>query len=312
MTLPRSILLLLSFLLPCLAPAQEAEEAPDHPLQPLLWKVEGGELEEPSYLFGTIHLGKGPIGNLHPAAERAIEASDAVHTEVPMDAATQMGMAKHFVRSDGRKLSESIGEELTTRLETELRAINPQLGIATLESFKTWAVAVTMPLLKAQLNGTRAVDAIVWNQAEELGKATGALEKPADQAAIFDDLAEEEQIVFLSESLRQMKQAREAGEDPVDDLMNAYIAGDPERLDDEMERQLQGMAEGEHRELGERLMSRLLDERNVTMAATMIDRMTAEPGRSFFFAVGAGHYVGDGNIRDILTEKGYTVTRVTE
>ena len=76
------------------------DEEMKHPEKPLLWKVEGKGMKEPSWLFGTIHIGEGPIVTLHPAADKAFENSDAVYTEVPMDMATQIGLAQHFIRKD--------------------------------------------------------------------------------------------------------------------------------------------------------------------------------------------------------------------
>lgn len=289
----------------------EARE-PEHPLKPFLWKVEGGDLEKPSWLFGTIHLGSGPLGTLHPAARRALDGSDAVFTELPMDMATQMGLTKHLLRDDDQTLREAIGKELAKRLAEELAAINPQLDLSFFDSFKTWAVGMTLPMLKAQLSGAQALDAVIWNHASEAGKITGALEKPADQFGIFDALKEEEQIVFLSESLRAMREAREAGEDPLDELIQAYISGEDERLNAEMERHIREMRAGEHADLGKRLTTQLIDDRNAAMAATIGEKLAAHPGRSQFFAVGAAHYLGDGNIGERLAERGFTVTRITE
>lgn len=295
-----------------LVPALAAEpEAPEHPLRPMLWKVEGKGLEKPSWLFGTIHVGNGPVGTLHPAAAEALDACDALYTEVPMDAATQVGMAKHFVRTDGKKLSESVGEEIFKDLSAELKKVSPLLTPEVFQSFKTWAVAVTVPMLKLQLTGGQPLDMIVWNRASEAGKTTGALEKPEDQFGIFDDLTEEEQIILLSEALRLQREGREKGEDPVGKLVEAYVAGDPKRVQAEVEKQFAEMAEGEHAELGKKLLKRLLDDRNVIMAEGIVERFKAEPAKSHFFAVGTGHYVGKGNVGELLTKQGYTVTLVT-
>lgn len=307
------VLASLSAALVVLAPAFAGPEpdAPEHPLRPLLWKVEGKGLEKPSWLFGTIHLGDGPVAHLHPAVAKALASSDAVYTEVSMDPATQLGLARHFVRDDGKKLSDSIGEELHKQFAAELKAVNPALTPVVFESFKTWAVAVTVPLLKAQLSGATPLDGIIWQKAKEAGKTTGALEKASDQFGIFDDLTEEEQIILLSESLRLQREARAKGENPVDKLVEAYISGDPKAVEAEVERQFHEMAEGEHKALGEKLLKRLLDDRDTSMARTIAARLKAEPDKSHFFAVGSAHYVGKDNIGEQLRKKGYTVTLVT-
>lgn len=306
-------------LLACLATfglSAIADEAPAeklaHPVKPLLWKVEGNGLEKPAWLFGTIHLGKGPLGKLHPAAEKALDGADAVYTEVPMDPASQLGMAKHFVRNDGLRLADSIGEELSKQLDEELKTINPQLDAKPFQAFKTWAVGVLVPMLKIQLSGDQPIDAIIWNHASAAGKTMGALEKPKDQFGIFDALEEEEQIVLLAEGLRMQKEARASGEDPIDLLVKAYLSGDVEKVEAEMERNFNEMAKGEHKELGERLLKQLLGDRNVSMTTVLIEKLKEEPAQSHFFAVGAGHYVGKDNIGSLLKKKGYQVTRVTE
>lgn len=301
-------------LLAILAPASAEPDAPklEHPVQPLLWKVEGKGLEKPSWLFGTIHLGKGPVGRLHPEAAKALEASDAVYTEVSMDPVNQLGLARHFIRDDGKKLSESIGEELFKQFTVELKAVNEALTPAVFESFKTWAAAVTVPLLEVQLSGAMPLDGIIWQQAKAAGKTTAALEKAADQFGIFDDLTEQEQIILLAESLRLQREARVEGDDPIGKLVEAYLTGDPKQVSDEVERQFKEMAEGEHKELGQKLLKRLLNDRDAAMAATMASRLEAEPAKSHFFAVGAAHYLGKDNIGDRLRKRGYTVTLVRD
>lgn len=310
MKLPRLIAagLLAATFLPATPAAAEAE----HPAKPMLWKVEGKGLAKPSWLFGTIHVGKGPVGILHPAAADALDASGAVYTEVPMDMATQLGLARHFIRSDGQTLTASIGEGLSKQLDAELAAIQPELDSAVFQSLKTWTVAVTVPMLKLQLAGGQPLDAVIWQLGEKKGKTLGSLEKPEDQFSIFDDLPEDEQVLLLAESLKLQKKARETGKDPVDDLVTAYLSGDEKQIETQMELQFTEMAKGEHKELGEKLLKKLLPDRNLTMAAAIAAKLAAEPDRSHFFAVGTGHYVGTENIGELLRKKGYTVTRITE
>lgn len=283
-----------------------------HPDQPLLWKVEGKGLKKPSWLFGTIHIGEGPIANLHPAAAKAFDGADGLFTEVPMDMATQLGLAKHFIRKDGKSLSDAIGAELSKQLDSELKAINPALDSTPFQALKTWTVAVTLPVLEFQTKGTKALDMIIWERAIEAGKTTGSIEKPEDQFGIFDDLTEEEQVVFLAEGIRGQKEARESGENPMEALIDAYISGKAEQVQDEMEKHITDMADGEHKELGEKLIKRLLHDRNQVMAEFIADKLAAEPGKSHFFAVGAGHYIGKANVGELLGKKGYKVTRVTD
>lgn len=285
-----------------------ADEAPQHPLKPLLWKVEGAGLKQPSWLFGTIHLGRKPVATLHPAAAKALDASEILYTEIPMDAGTQLGMAVHLMRKDGKTLSDSIGPELKRQLAAELRAINPQLTPEVLDTLKTWAIAVTVPMLKDQMAGNVALDSLLWQKAAAAGKQTKPLERVIDQINIFDQLTEEEQVALLAETLKYQREKREGGKDPIDDMVEAYITGEPEKIDALTTAQFKEMEKGDNKELSRKLKKQVFDDRNTTMAATIAEHLKAEPGKIHFFAVGVGHYVGSGSICEQLRKKGYTVT----
>lgn len=284
----------------------------EHPEKPLLWKVEGNGLETPSYLFGTIHLGTGPLAKLHPAASAALDEADHVFTEVAFDPGTQMAMAASALRKDGMTLSESIGPELAAELGAELKRINPEFEIGPFDTLKTWAIAMTLQLLPSQLKGEKAVDLLIWETAAAAEKKLGGLEKPTDQIEIFEAFDEAGQIAMLAETLRIMRKDRAENRDSVADLIAAYVTGDPEKVQAEIEKSMQAMAEGEHKELGERLMKRLLEDRDVSMATTIGTLLAENPATGHFFAVGAGHLAGETSIRSHLTAKGYTISRISE
>ncbi len=294
-------------IVPQLALAQDAKEM-EHPVKPLLWKVEGKDLKQPSWLFGTIHLGRKPVSKLHPVADKALAGSDIIYTEVPMDAANQMGIAMHLIRKDGKTLSESIGAELKKEVTAELKQINPQLTADAFDPLKTWVIATTLPLLKDQMAGHVALDSRIWTQGEKAGKQLRALEKIIDQVNIFEDFTEEEQVTMLAETLKYQRKCRAENMDAVDELLNAYVSGDPKKVEDELNAQFNEMGEGDNLELSKKMKKAALDDRNITMAASIGKHLKAEPAKVHFFAVGAGHYVGKGNICELLRKEGYTVT----
>lgn len=287
-----------------------AEEAPPHPRAPMLWKVEGGGLTKPSWLFGTIHVGSGPVLVLHPLAEKAFGGSEVVCTEIPLDAESQLALAARVIRKDGRTLADSIGGDLTKRLDEELRAINPQLDSKPFQTLRTWSVNVTLPLLEVQLAGGKALDQLLWERAGEEGRETGALETPDDQFKVFDSFTEAEQVVMLDETLRLMKLAREEDKSPVQDLVDAYVEGSVEKLLDQIRGMVEEMMQGEARELNERLLEALIDKRNEGMARVIDERLRKAGDRSHFFAVGVAHYIGDDSVVGMLKQRGYRVSRV--
>lgn len=287
-----------------------ADEVPAHPLKPLLWKIEGGGLAKPSYLFGTIHLGGGALDKLHPAAEAAFDEASVVLTEIPLDARTQLAMTARIVRDDGKTLSESIGAELSAKLDELLREINPALNSAPFQALRTWAVATSLPLLEAQLAGTTPVDKMIWDKAEKAGKTTGGLETADFQFGLLDSFTEEEQVKLLAETVRIMATEREAGKNSIHELTEAYIQGDSEAIKRLMEKAITEMREGPQKELGAKLYGKLLSKRDETMAATIIGRLEDKPETVHFFAAGAAHFTGDTSIRNHLEKAGFRVTRI--
>lgn len=284
----------------------------EHPVKPLLWKVEGNGLKHPSYLFGTIHLSVSPVGTLHPAAEAALKAADVVCTEIPMDTASQMEVVPMLIRKDGKTLDESIGEKLSKELNMELKQINPQLNSAPFQSLKTWGVAMTVPMLPFQMKGEVALDAKIWERATKEKKSTGALETAAGQLGLFEEFTEAEQVSMLADVLKQLREDREAGKNTTADLIAAYVSGDEKAVLDEVNDSLTRSAEGENKELGERFIKHFLTERDVAMAGVIDGKLQASQDKVHFFAVGAAHYVGKPGITSHLIAKGYRITRITE
>ncbi len=292
-----------------LAPAHGQEEA-KHPLKPLLWKVEGKGLEKPSYLFGTIHLSKEVVTTLHPAAQKAFEEAGSLHVEIPMDPASLQATMPLLMRKDGKTLAESIGKELSAEVDGELKRINPALDATPFQPMKTWSLAVTLPILEDQLAGGEPLDMKLWQRAEKAGKKTAGMETVEGQTKGFDELAEADQVILLKETLRLLKEERKQGKDTMKALLDAYVSGEPAKVVEEVDKSLREMAEGEHKELGERLMKRLLTDRDKTMADYIVAALKKDPGTIHFFAAGAAHFCSEKSIRSHLEAAGYTVTRI--
>lgn len=296
------------FLISGVSLAQEVK----HPTSPFLWKIEGKELTKPSYLFGTIHLGSEGVTTLHPKAQKAFDSADAVYTEIAMDPASQLAIAQHTLREDGKTLNESIGEELADRLNEELKLINPLLDSTPFQPMATWVVGVSLPLLPEQLAGKKPLDALLWERAVAADKKTGALEELDAQISIFTEMSEEEQIIMLSETMKALKRDRAENRDSLKGLIEAYLSGDIDKLEAEMQRGMKDLAGGDNKELAAQFLKRLLTDRDITMAATIGDFLAKEPAQTHFFAAGAAHFSAETSIRSHLEKAGYTITRIKD
>lgn len=282
------------------------------PAKPLLWKIEGPGVETPSYLFGTIHLGKALVGDLHPAAEMAFRESAAVHTEIAMDEKWE-DVKQLFTRDDGKTLEESIGADLTRRLAAALTLVDCPAKVEALSHKKTWYAAYVVGSFRSrQADAGTALDMRLWDRAVKEGKRTAGMQTQEAQLLGFLELTEEEQIAFLSETIRYFIEEDEDFDESLKESIDAYLSGEPERLVALIESEERTTLGGRHGELGKRIMKRILDDRNVIMA-DYIDRVLKEDGREVnFFAAGAAHFVFDNGVRSYLEKKGYKVTRISE
>ncbi|MGB2401980.1 MAG: TraB/GumN family protein [Akkermansiaceae bacterium] len=295
-------------LLPMLTLAEQKVDVAKlkHPVKACLFKIEGKGLHTASYLFGTIHLSDPRVIHLHPNAESAFVTADIFYSEIDLDIAAQFKVAPLIMRNDGKKLTQAIGPRLTNKLDAVLKEINPALSSTPFESLKTWAVAVTLPLLENQLMAKKPLDAVLYQRAIDKKKKTAALESADSQVAVFDQFNEQEQQSILSDSIEQMIAEQKLEVKSVERLLNVYLTGSTLEIAQLMTNEMEKM--NSNPELAERLLKALLDDRNVGMANKADQFLQAEPEKSHFFAVGAAHYTGKLAVQDLLKKKGYTIT----
>jgi uncharacterized protein YbaP (TraB family) len=298
-------------LLSVMVPLGAAPEQ-QHPVKPMLWKVEGPGLEKPSYLFGTMHVGGKSVVTLHPAAEKAFESATVLHTEAAMDMKSQLASMKDMMRTDGKMLDASIGEDLAKRFDAELKKVNPELDSAPFQPMKTWLVAYMIPFLPEQMKGIKPLDMVLWERADKAGKETAGMQETKDQVAGFNQLTEDEQIALLRSTLDSLDKDRRAGRDRMKEAADLYVAGDPDKLDAFATESLAELVGGKDGPLAEKLIKSILKDRDVIMAEYIAATLKKNPGDVHFFAAGAAHYASADSVRSKLEKQGYKITRIEE
>lgn len=280
-----------------------------HPVQPMLWKIEGKGLKKPSYLFGTVHLSDSRVTTLHPLAQKSFDDSSAFYAEVDLDPAKAMGMVQFLLREDKKTFAEVAGEKLANEAEAELKAINQALSLAPFDRFELWALAVMLPQLESQFQGAKPLDLQLWEKAVKAGKSAAPLETMIEQTSGLDSLSLAEQKSLLSLTLAEMRVAREEKRMAYQPLFDAYLLGDLQILTQAIDESM--LAGGKmDQALRDRLAEKLLYERNARMAKVIIERLTDQSAVSHFFAVGTAHYLGDKNIRSFLEKQGYRISLI--
>lgn len=302
-------LAVVGFLLPSAVGAKGSGDAPAEVItRPFLWRIEFPD-RPPSWIFGTIHLSRPGLAALNPAIDAAMDAADAVFTEIPNDPTTLLSVAPRMLLPRGQSLKDQLPPAVLADFRSELAHIAPGLPAEPFLKFKPWALCVSLVMLGDQRRhpDQMGMDTIIFQRAVQAGKSAAGLETIEDQLGIFDELTTGEQVALLRDTIRQLREFRRIGESPTDLLVRLYLAGDLDGLARELERWNEL---GDDPALTARFNERILYGRNATLAEAMLAQMHAKPARSCFFAVGAAHLPGPRGILAALEKAGCTLTRV--
>lgn len=278
----------------CLPPAAAQEPAPPPPAAPA--EVQGAAPEQvpflyelrghgaTAYLFGTVHLPDPRVLALPEVVERAFEASDAVYTEIETNFAAELKVAAASAMPKGETLGDLVGADLLARVHARVEAASlpPKL----LDGFRPWAVASNLPLLEilTQMRDHEPLDKHLYERAQRAEKTVGGLETIPEQLSVFEGLTADEQTTMLRETLDQLDRYEAAGRDALEEMVQAWLSGQPARLLDLLE---EGF--GDDKALSQKLEQRLVWERNARFAVRIHAEITAAPTKVGFFAIGALH-----------------------
>ncbi len=260
----------------------------------LLWKLERND-SMASYLFGTMHSDDPAVVQLPPAVQNAFDQAQGVTLEVVLDRAALMSMVTALLLEDGTTLESIIGAGLYKRTAD----VMAQQGVPEilLARMKPWAVAVTLMTPPSE-NG-QVLDLMLYQQAVRQDKEVDGLETVEEQMELFDTLSEQDQVALLEDTLDNLPEIGRM----LEQLRDAYVDRDLDRLVALNEASM----EGSDPQLVETVNRMIIVERNHRMAERMETRL--RKGRRFI-AVGALHLPGEEGLLNLLSQRGYRVTRV--
>ena len=279
---------------------------------PFLWKVDG---RVPLYLFGTIHVPDDRVLALPASVTRAFGEATAVYTEIPMDAATQMGIMGKVMLPEGTDLSDVIGQPLYDRMtaaaEKTLGAEHAGMGAMLgplFQRMKPWAAMSQLSLLEflpEMMAGKQPLDSMLYSRAQADGKKVGALETPDEQIAVFESFSTREQIRMLELTLDEIERTKPGDRTQTQALIDAYLSGDMAVVSQVMDEAMAG-----DRALMARFQDIAITRRNNHMTERILALRKEQPSTVFFVAVGTAHYAGPTGIVAQLQKAGLKVARV--
>jgi len=250
---------------------------------------------------GTLHLMRPNVYWLHGNAKAAFdEASELVlETATPTLKEQQNIIMKVAVDHSGKTLRSKLEPQDREKFENTLEALG--MPHNALDALKPWMASMTLstlPMMEAGYSPEIGVDALLKKIADSEGKTVIGLKDYEEHLGILDSLSAPLQLGMLNDSVEKFHEIKQS----IQEIEKLWIAGDIEQVGKLMVESMTGYDESDE------LYAKLFSNRNKAWADWIAKRMES-PGR-VFVAVGAAHFAGELNLRELLEARGYTVKRV--
>jgi uncharacterized protein YbaP (TraB family) len=279
-------------LLTCVAFAQ------DKPGNTLLWKVTGPGMENPSYLYGTIHMICKEDAVISPNLDRAILECDRIYFEVDMDNMLEMVVAVRKMRMLGdTTLRDLLDEKDYEKVKDFFTRHGSMLPFSVLETYKPILATSMIEQGALPCDKTAVMEQVIMERAKEFEKEIRGLESLSYQAGILDSIPYRWQARQLLEFVEKTGDDGEGNED-MEKMFKAYKEQDLDKLEELLIETEAGMS---------RFTELLLYRRNANWVKKLKDLLGP---KKLLIAIGAGHLPGKQGLIELLRKEGYTVTPV--
>ncbi|KAI4872286.1 hypothetical protein NFI96_027714 [Prochilodus magdalenae] len=344
------------------SPRQCGKPSTQKEMNSFLWTVKRPPPQAPSYLFGTIHVPYTRVWDYIPEnSKRAFQSSSSVFFELDLtDPLTISKLTSCQLLPNGESLQSLLPRDLYRRLKRHLEYVKHMMpfwmtadqrgrGLYADYLFNAiagnwerkrpvWVMLMVNSLTESDIRtrGTPVLDLFLAQEAERLGKRTGAVENVEEQCHPLNGLNFSQRsnvfckssqgwhtlllVLFaLNQTLRQHEGVREGStQSPfsTEDLITHYNCGDlssiifnqdTSQLPHFINSSLLDHERSTAQQIDSYLRQELIYKRNERMARRVSTLLQNSPSQSFFFAFGAGHFMGNHSVLDILRQKGYEV-----
>lgn len=260
-----------------------------------LWKIEGNGLEQPSYLFGTIHITCN--ATIEEDVKKALEATSQVVLELDMDDPNlQAQMMQSMYMKENKTLKDLVSDEDYAAIDS-LFLKNMGMSVQLMQNVKPFFLTATLypKLIDCPM---QSFETELIKIAKEQNEEIKGLESIDDQMQVFDDIPYEAQVKDL---VRSAKDNLAYDKAMFAKMLEVYktenITAMIEMMNDE---NYTAVAD---------YQDKLLDNRNINWIPKIGEFAKDQPT---FFGVGAGHLAGEKGVINLLRKAGYKVTPVME
>jgi uncharacterized protein YbaP (TraB family) len=267
----------------------------------LLWEISGNDLNQNSYLFGTIHIISEADYFIPKGTLSAIDNTEKIVFEINMeemeDMSKLMSILGGVMMNNGTTLQDLVTPEDYKLIKDHFE----QMGLPMFFFDKMKPMFLTVFSSGDVKPGDLETGAIKSYESELLSmgkksnKEFGGLETVEYQISVFDSIPYTDQAEMLVESIKSAN----TDDDQFKEMIRIYKAQDLNAMQEMFAAEEGGI--GDHEDV-------LLVNRNKNWIPIMETMMKEKPT---FFAVGAGHLGGSFGVIKLLKEAGYKLKPIS-
>lgn len=257
----------------------------------LLWKIEGQNITQPTYLFGTIHLIPGSAFKVSPTLDSIAGKMDNIFFEMDLSHPDLANItAKKLMLDSVSSIKELYSASEYKKLVKKWTKMN--IPYVLFEKFKPFMLQ--QQIMTTLVENPKGYETHFLAYAKKKKIKVGGLDEPEVQLANIDSIP----LKLQAKSLFDLTMKPEKSRQELKLLFEKYQSNDIDVIFDYINTQKDFST----------ISNSLLDVRNIRWVEKMISLF--DTNESYLFAVGAAHMGGPQGLINLLREKGYSVTAV--
>lgn len=261
----------------------------------LFWKITGNGLQQPSYIYGTMHTSDSRVFNFGDSVMPCFASAKAYAMELDPKEAMNMSLISKLIMGGSYSLKKMIPDTTYVFLDSVIKS-KMGMGIKVFDNVApiftmTLFEAATMDLEEDKTPGKKEVlDMHFYKQAKRKKKKIIGIETVSEQIDALNVLSYEEQADLLVKEIELLQQDKAEGTD----VVKFYLEQNLDSL----------AANSADAQMPPKFYKALVTHRNARMAERAAVFIREQ---STFIAVGALHLPGADGVIELLRKKGFTV-----
>jgi len=274
----------------------------DEPSDCFTWKVEINE--STFYLAGSVHTASKENYPLPKAYLKSYQKADNVIFELADDFKTLEKKIFQYAEKDRLPEDQYFNLYLNNERIEKLKQIFGEEKLQKCFQYEAWVLNMSIAGVKTKIIGydpLLAIDKYFHELAEKYEKPIIGLDSIKTQLLLFDfEVPHEIQVSLIEKAIDEM----EVNANKEAPLFKAYFDNNMELFEEEFLKPYDF-----NNPRMKQIYDRVFTKRNKSWVE-QFEKLSTERAGTYFVLVGAGHYFGPDNIRELLEQKGYTIEKI--